>query len=178
MLTFYTNGNKLHYKDDTTVTYQVATSTDLAAYLLKSGGTMTGSIAMGAHDITNIGTLSGSSISRNANDIVANTGTGTSGRVATFVSDKVIQDGGTLLSDLATTAAVAATYLPLAGGTMTGAINMGAQEISNLAAIRTSARAVVFGNGARPLPGQGGSDPPRVRGVRGKGGGIDRRDRR
>ena len=79
LLTIYTDGSRLRYKDNTTATYQVATSTDLAAYLLKSGGTMTGAIAMGTNNITGIGTLSGATISRSADNIVANTGTGTAG---------------------------------------------------------------------------------------------------
>ena len=66
---------------------------------------------------------------------MANTGTGTAGRVVTFVSDKVIQDGGTLLSDLATLAAVAASYLAKAGGTMAGAIAMGTNNITNIGSI-------------------------------------------
>ena len=55
--------------------------------------------------------------------------------MATFVSDKVIQDGGALLSDLATTAAVATSYLAKAGGTMVGAIAMGGNNITNAGAI-------------------------------------------
>ena len=47
MLTLYTSGDRLRYKDVTMATYQVATSADLAVYLLKSGGTMTGTINMG-----------------------------------------------------------------------------------------------------------------------------------
>ena len=86
---------------------------------------------MGGNNITNVGTLN----SRTADNIVANTGTATAGRVATFVSDKVIQDGGALLSDLATTAAVATSYLAKAGGTMVGAIAMGGNNITNAGSI-------------------------------------------
>ena len=57
MLTLYTSGDRLRYKDDTTATYQVATSGDLAAYLLKSGGTMTGQINMGQQELTNVGAV-------------------------------------------------------------------------------------------------------------------------
>ena len=70
------------------------------------------------------GSIAGATNSRTADNIVSNAGTATAGRVATFSSNKVIQDGGTLLSDLATTAAVATSYLAKAGGTMAGAIAM------------------------------------------------------
>ena len=35
LLTIYTNASKLQYKDDTTATYQIATTSDIASYLLK-----------------------------------------------------------------------------------------------------------------------------------------------
>lgn len=60
MLTIYTSADKLMYKDDTTATYQVATSTDLTSYLPKSGGTMTGTINMGTNNITGTGAISAS----------------------------------------------------------------------------------------------------------------------
>ena len=90
---------------------------------------------MAANNVTNVGTISGAVNSRAADNIVSNTGTGTAGRVVTFVSDKVVQDGGTLLSDLATSAAVSTAYLAKAGGTMTGAIAMGTNSITNIGSI-------------------------------------------
>lgn len=67
----------------------------------------------------------------------------------------VYNDGGNLkiinssstIQTVATTANLAA-YLPLAGGTMTGSINLGGQEISNCMAIRTSGSNIVYGNTA------------------------------
>jgi hypothetical protein len=46
-LTLFTHGDKLQYVDDTSAVYVVATASDLSPYLLKSGGTMTGTIDMG-----------------------------------------------------------------------------------------------------------------------------------
>ena len=57
MLTLYTSGDRLRYKDDTTATYQVTTSGDLVTYLSKSGGTMTGPINMGQQELTNVGAV-------------------------------------------------------------------------------------------------------------------------
>ena len=76
------------------------------------------------------GSIAGATNSRTADNIVSNAGTATSGRVATFSSNKVIQDGGTLLSDLATTAAVAKSYHAKAGGTMAEPIAMGTNNIT------------------------------------------------
>jgi hypothetical protein len=178
-LTLYSSGKKLRYKDDTSSTYQVATSTDLTAYLQLIGGTMTGSVNMGTNNITNVGTVSGATNSRTADNIlscstaqttgnllswtaagkvaqdsgvvasnvVTNSGTGATGNLPTFTANKVIADSGTALSSLATTASLG-SYLLKSGGTMTGAINMGAQEINNLAALRPSATNVIYGRTA------------------------------
>lgn len=58
-----------------------------------------------------------------------------------------IIDSSSTIRTVATTANLAA-YLPLAGGTMSGSINLGGQEISNCAAIRTSGSNIVYGNTA------------------------------
>jgi hypothetical protein len=144
-LTLYASGEKLMYKDDTTATFQVATSIDLAAYLLKSGGTMSGPIAMGTNNITNAGTISGAVNSRTADNIISCATSGVSGDIATFTGTaKVVQDSGTLLSSLATTASLAA-YLQLAGGTMSGPIAMGSNNITNVAKITPSGTNVLYG---------------------------------
>ena len=137
----------------------LATTASLSAYLLLAGGTMTGAIAMGANNITNLGTLSGATNSRTADNIVSisttqatgnlpafsasskvlvdstvvaanvvsNTGTSVTNRVAVFsdVTGKFIIDGGSTL----------AQYLLLAGGTMSGAIAMGGNAITNVSAV-------------------------------------------
>ncbi len=64
-------------------------------------------------DVYANGTLYGPSYSRAIDNIVANTGTATAGNVASFVSDKVIQDSGIVASTLS-----GGPFLPLAGGTM------------------------------------------------------------
>ena len=66
-----------------------------------------------------------------ANDLITNVGIATLGRVATFSSNKVIQDGGTLLSDLATTTAVNLRLLK-SGDTMSGALAMATNNIKNV----------------------------------------------
>lgn len=102
-----------------------------AAYLPLAGGTMTGSIALGTNNLTNVGSISGVTNSRTADNILSCTTNGVSGNLATFTGTaKVVQDSGTALSSLATTASLA-SYLPLAGGTMTGSINMGNQRVTN-----------------------------------------------
>ena len=65
------------------------------------------------------------------NNLITNSGIATAGRVATFSSDKVIQDGGTLLSDLATTTAVNLRLLK-SGDTMTGALAMATNNITSV----------------------------------------------
>ena len=137
----------------------------------------TANLNLAGYAVSNVGTFSGATNSRTADDIlscstaqtagnllswtvtgkvaqdsgvvasnvVTNSGTATSGRVATFSSDKVIQDGGTLLSDLATTASLA-NYLLKSGGTMTGSINMGAQTITNVSSVSMSTSNINVGS--------------------------------
>ena len=115
--------------------YALLTGAVFTGAISAVGATLSGALAMGGNNITNVGTISGATNSRTADNIVSNTGTGIAGRVVTFVSDKVVQDGGTLLSALATSAAVATSYLAKAGGTMAGAIAMGGNNISGVGSI-------------------------------------------
>ncbi len=71
--------------------------------------------------------LYGTSNSRLVDDIVSNGGVGTSGNLASFVSNKVIQDSGIAASSVTT----GGPYLLLAGGTMAGTLNMNTNSISN-----------------------------------------------
>ena len=141
--------------------------------LLKSGGTMTGSIAMGAFDLTNVGNISGGTNSRTADNIVSNAGTSVSGNIASLsgttgkvitdsgvaaasvvvgpavavsgnlptfsgTTGKLVADSGILASSLATTAAMnTADNLRLlkAGDTMSGALAMGTNNITNVGSI-------------------------------------------
>jgi hypothetical protein len=98
-------------------------------------------------DVLLSGSISGATNTRTADNIVSNTGAGVVGSVATFsnVSGKIIQDGGVLLSALLTSATAASTYLPLAGGTMTGALAMGSQEINGIAALRPAGNSIIIG---------------------------------
>lgn len=143
-------------------------------FLPLAGGTMAGDIAMGTNDLLNVGTISGATISRGANDIVSNIAGSTSGDLASFsgATGKVVTDSGIVAANVAQNTGAGVTsgdlvvfsgtggrlltsagtslaaYLPLAGGTMSGAINMGAQEINNLAAIRPAATNVIIGQTA------------------------------
>jgi len=83
----------------------------LSGYLLKSGGTMTGAIAMGSNKIT--GLAAGTAGSNDA------------ARMADIT-------GAALLSALSAT--LNATYLALVGGTMAGNIAMGGNKITGLGA--------------------------------------------
>ena len=82
MLTIYTSGDRVRYKDNTTATYQVATLIDLAVYLLKSGGTLSGAIAMVTNNITNIGSISGAVNSRLVDNITSISEASTTGNIA------------------------------------------------------------------------------------------------
>ncbi len=113
------------------VTTLAATSA-LSAYLPLAGGAMSGTLDMTGHNIANAGLLSGTVTSRNTNDIISCATNGVLGDILTFTGTaKVAQDSGVLLSSLAPTSALAA-YLPLAGGTMSGPLNMGANAITNV----------------------------------------------
>lgn len=96
------------------------------------------------------GSIAGTTKTSAANDLVTNAGLATAGRVATFSANKIIQDGGTLLSDLATTssmnsaiAAAVALRVAKAGDTMTGTLAMGANAITGTGAISAGTFAAV-----------------------------------
>jgi hypothetical protein len=74
----------------------------IANKLPLAGGTMSGTINMSTNNITNVGSISGSTNSRTADNIVSNSGTGGSGYLASFVSDKVIQDSGIVAANVVT----------------------------------------------------------------------------
>lgn len=91
----------------------------LTGYLLKSGGTMTGAIAMGANKIT--GLAAGTAASNDA------------ARMADITSAAIVTT---------ITAYLSANYLALVGGTMTGAIAMGTSKITGLGTGTASTDAV------------------------------------
>jgi hypothetical protein len=100
----------------------MAELSDLNAYVQKAGDTMSGNLDMSTNAIRDIGNLSGSTITRNADNIVSNVGAGTVGNVVVFdnANGKVVADSGDTL----------ANYLPLAGGSMTGDIAMLGHDIT------------------------------------------------
>lgn len=113
---------------------------NVASLLSKAGGTMTGAIVMGTNDITGVDDFAGPTNSRKADNIVSCTGTSTNLNIAVMsgTTGKVVTDGG----------ATVASLLSKAGGTMTGAINMGQQEINNVSAIRTTDTRILIGSSA------------------------------
>jgi len=109
------------------------------AYLPLAGGTMSGEIKLATNNLTNVGSISGASKTRTADNILSCATDGVSGNLATFTgTSKVVQDSGTALSSLATTASVSTNYLAKSGGTMSGSVNMGQQELTNCSAFRIS----------------------------------------
>ena len=104
--------------------------------------------------------VSGPTNSRSVDNIVSNTGTAIFGRVATFSSDKVVQDGGTLLTDLATNASVLATYLAKSGGTMLGSINFGQINATGFNYIQSGIAAgnIIWGSGTTITTPPGGNN--------------------
>ncbi len=97
------------------------------------------------------GSLVGGTNTRTIDNIVSNSGTATSGRVATFASDKVIQDGGTLLSSLLTSSTASSTYMPLAGGTFSGNVAMGGNSITGFGTLVPTATNIQIGFGTANL---------------------------
>lgn len=134
-----------HGANNTTANTILLGSTTVASIRPNSAVCDLGTVAVPFQTVRLSGSVAGATNSRTADDIVSNTGTGTSGSVATFVSDKVIQDGGTLLSDLATTAAVSSAYLAKAGGTMSGAIAMGSNAITGASSVSFSSTSGLIG---------------------------------
>ena len=109
-------------------------------WLPLTGGTMNGNIAMSTHNITNVGTLSGATNSRTADNIVSNTGTGVLDNIVSFTSDKVIKDSGITAASI-----TGGPFLPLAGGTMSGNIGMSAHDITSVGKITTNTSVVNVG---------------------------------
>ncbi len=103
----------------------LALTSDLSAYLPLAGGTMTGTLNMGGQNITNAGTIYGAFVGNLTGNV-----TGTSTGALTL--------GNIAASDYSTDAernAALANYLPLAGGTMTGNLDMGGNDITNTGTI-------------------------------------------
>ncbi|HRP36812.1 MAG TPA: hypothetical protein PLS50_03305 [Candidatus Dojkabacteria bacterium] len=115
-------------------------SASTGPWLSLAGGTMSGDITMGTHNITNVGTLSGATNSRTVDNIVSNTGTGALNNIVSFTSDKVIKDSGITAASI-----TGGPFLPLAGGTMSGNIAMGANDITSVGKITTNTTTINVG---------------------------------
>jgi hypothetical protein len=114
----------------------------VGGYLPLSGGTMTGDIDMATHDLKGVGNIDNIA----ASQLVSCATSGVSGDLPIFNGvNRQVTDSGTLLSDLATNAALA-NYLPLAGGTMAGNVDMGTHNISDLFLMQFIA-SIQMGNG-------------------------------
>lgn len=85
-------------------------------------------------DINLTGSVRGLNNSRPADDIVSTSSAGVVGNLPTFSASKVVVDSNVALASLATNAAVAAVYLPKAGGVMTGSIAMGTNSVTGTGA--------------------------------------------
>jgi hypothetical protein len=94
---------------------------------------------MGSHQITNVTNLNG----KVANDLVTGPASATNNNLCSFnlTTGKVIKDSG-----ISTTSVTGGPFLPLAGGTMTGNLNMGVQNLTNVNSISTSSATVTIGN--------------------------------
>jgi hypothetical protein len=68
-------------------------------------------------------------------NLVTDVGTGAPGNVTTYTGNRVIHDSGIALSALLTTAIASSTYMPLAGGTFSGNVAMGANAITSTGSI-------------------------------------------
>ena len=81
-------------------------SASTGPWLPLAGGTMGGGIAMATNSITNIGNVSGATNSRTADNIVSNTGTSTSGDLASMsrTTGKVIRDRAIVAANVVTNA--------------------------------------------------------------------------
>lgn len=112
-------------------------------YLPLAGGTMSGDIAMGTHNLSNVGTLSGAANSRTADNIVSNLGISIDSNVAMFagVSGKVVKDSGVTIASV-----TGGPFLALTGGTMSGAIAMGTNNLSNIGTISGATNSTIANN--------------------------------
>lgn len=156
--------DNLNMTDSTGDVVTFATTALVGTYLPLAGGTMSGDIAMATHNITNIGSVSGATNSRTADNIVSNAGASTSGHMSSFsgATGKVITDSGVVAANVVTNSGAAVSgnvatfngasgkiiqdsgaslsqYLPLAGGTMSGDIAMGTHNITNAGSISGAA---------------------------------------
>jgi hypothetical protein len=141
VLTF--TGSAKVAQDSGVLLSSLATTASLSAYLPLAGGNMAGAIDMKANDVLHVANLSGATNTRTADNIVSNAGASVDTRIATFsgVSGKVIQDSGHALSE----------YLQLAGGTMSGDLNMGSHNLASVASVDSSGALTIAGTSATSL---------------------------
>jgi trimeric autotransporter adhesin len=92
-----------------------------ARYLTLSGGSMSGDIAMGANDISGAGTVSATTFAGDLNGTI---------NTATTATTQSVGDNSTKVATTAYADAALALKLDLAGGSMSGDIAMGANDIS------------------------------------------------
>ena len=140
----------------------------MALKVNKAGDTMSGALAMGTNNISNVGSLSGATNTRTADNILSCLTNPTSGNLATFTaSNKVLGDSGILASNIVTgpvsavgdnlasfnlttgkiikDSTIATSNVVLkTGTTMVGNIAMGSNNISGTGAI--SSNTYVAGN--------------------------------
>ena len=109
---------------------------DINDALPLSGGTMTGSIAMGNHKITGLspGTVSTDAVNKSQLDAKLDLTGGNLAGTLDLGNHKITGvTAGTDPNDVVTVSQLASGSLPLSGGTMTGTIDMGSNKITQLA---------------------------------------------
>ena len=98
MVTTYAGTSKAIQSSGTLITdlaTNASVTAGLALKVAKAGDTMSGALAMGANNITNVATLSGATISRTADNILSCLTTPTYGNVAMFSTvNKSLEDSG------------------------------------------------------------------------------------
>lgn len=125
---------------------QLGAIVDLSGYLEKSGGTMTGAIAMGNNKITGLaaGTANGDAVRyEQLSNYLAKAGGTMSGAIA-MGSNKITGLAEATSNGDAVRYEQLSDYLAKSGGSMTGAISMGSNKITGLAAGTSNGDAVRY----------------------------------
>lgn len=137
-ITLYSSLSKLRYMDSTSTVHEVATVGGLSAYLSRGGGTMTGAINMGNNNITNTKSLF---LANNASPDTVPTD-----NVLLYTSGDRLRykDDTASVFQVATTTDLN-SYLPLAGGTMSGNITMNGSSLLGVLSVTPSTTSIRIG---------------------------------
>lgn len=152
-LNVYNDGGNLKIIDSSSTIQTVATTAAFASYLPLAGGTMSGSISLAANNLTNIGLISGAANSRTADNIVSNSGSSTSGNLASFSgsSGKIVTDSGIVASNVVTSAGSSTmgnvpAFFDASGKVISNSLVAVSNIVTNTGGAVTTGHVVVFGN--------------------------------